>query len=99
VILLHHPGRAFHQLTAGGDGVPAGGLYDQLTDRYGRDQVFKDVDFLWLGDDFVNVITEAVGSRDVLLALGGDQWLTVTDEAGRRRLDDPDDFVHLERLF
>jgi hypothetical protein len=44
----------------------------------------------------VEVITRAVGSCDVLLALIGDEWLTVADEHGRRRLDDPDDFVRLE---
>ena len=65
-------------------------------DHYGRDQIFKDVDDIELGDDFVEVITGAVGSCDVLLALIGDQWLTITDAHGRRRLDDPDDFVRLE---
>ena len=49
-----------------------------------------------MGDDFVQVITAAVGSCEVLLALIGDRWLTVADEDGRRRLDDPDDFVRLE---
>ena len=42
------------------------------------------------------MITRAVGSCDVLLALIGEQWLTITDAHGRRRLDDPDDFVRLE---
>jgi len=44
----------------------------------------------------VEVITRAVGSCDVLLTLIGNEWLTITDEHGRRRLDDPDDFVRLE---
>jgi hypothetical protein len=70
-------------------------LYDRLFDRY-PGQVFKDVDSIEPGDDFVEVITAAVGSCDVLLALIGDQWLTITDENGRRRLDNPDDFVRLE---
>jgi hypothetical protein len=67
-----------------------------LADRYGGDQVFKDVDSIRLGDDFVEVIASAVGSCDVLLALIGEEWLTITDEHGRRRLDNPDDFVRLE---
>jgi hypothetical protein len=76
-------------------GYPAGWLYDRLVVRY-ADQVFKDVDSIELGDDFVEVITAAVASCDVLLALIGDQWVTIADEEGRRRIDDPDDFVRLE---
>jgi len=63
---------------------PAGWLYERLAARYAG-QVFKDVDSIELGEDFVDVITAAVGSCDVLLALIGDQW--VADEDGRRRLD------------
>jgi len=75
---------------------PAGWLFAQLADHFGAGQVFKDVDSIQLGDDFVEVITRAVGSCDVLLALIGNEWLTITDEHGRRRLDDPNDFVRLE---
>ena len=75
---------------------PAGWLYDRLDERFGDAQVFKDVDSIPLGDDFVAAITTAVGSCDVLLALIGDEWVTITDERGKRRLDDPHDFVRLE---
>jgi hypothetical protein len=75
---------------------PAGWLFDRLADHYHDGQVFKDVDSIQLGDDFVEVITRAVGSCDVLLALIGPEWLRVTDEAGNRRLDNTDDFVRLE---
>lgn len=73
----------------------AGWLFDRLADRFGG-RIFKDVDSIEPGDDWVEVITTVVGSCDVLLALIGDRWLTITDENGRRRLDDPDDFVLLE---
>ncbi|HEU4529047.1 MAG TPA: toll/interleukin-1 receptor domain-containing protein [Actinomycetota bacterium] len=75
---------------------PAGWLFDRLTEEFGEGQIFKDVDSIELGDDFVDVIRAAVASTDVLLALIGDQWLTITDDEGRRRLDDPEDFVRLE---
>jgi hypothetical protein len=90
------PGRIFISYRREETAYPAGWLFAQLADHYGGGQVFKDVDSIQLGDDFVEVITSAVGSCDVLLALIGDQWLTITDEHGRRRLDDPDDFVRLE---
>ena len=74
----------------------AGWLFDRLSARLGPDRVFKDVDSIELGENFVDVIMAAVGSCDVLLALIGDRWLTVTDAGGNRRLDDPGDFVRLE---
>src|SRR5215213_4899040 len=89
-------GRIFLSYRRDESAYPAGWLYDRLANRYGGGQVFKDVDSIRLGDDFVEVITRAVGSCDVLLALIGDEWLTITDEHGRRRLDDPGDFVRLE---
>ena len=89
-------GRIFISYRREETAYPAGWLYDRLADRFSGGQVFKDVDSIQLGDDFVEVVTRAVGSCDVLLALIGDQWLTITDEHGRRRLDDPDDFVRLE---
>lgn len=74
----------------------AGWLFDRLVDEFGPEQVFKDLDSIALGDDFVDAITAAVSSTDVLLALIGDKWLGMVDEHGERRLDDPDDFVRLE---
>ena len=74
----------------------AGWLFDRLVDEFGPEQVFKDVDSIALGDDYVDAITAAVSSTDVLLALIGDKWLGMVDEHGERRLDDPDDFVRLE---
>jgi hypothetical protein len=89
-------GRIFISYRRDETAYPAGWLFDRLAQHFGSAQVFKDVDSIELGDDFVEVISRAVGSCDVLLALIGDQWLNITDLHGRRRLDDPDDFVRLE---
>jgi len=55
-----------------------------------------DVDAIEPGADFVARIEDAVGSAAVLLVVIGRDWLAAKDESGRRRLDDPDDFVRLE---
>ena len=89
-------GRIFMSYRREDTAYPAGWLFDRLTSHFGRGQVFKDIDSIELGDDFVEVITTAVESCDVLLAVIGDRWLTITDQDGQRRLDNPDDFVRLE---
>jgi hypothetical protein len=86
-------GRVFISYRRQETAYPAGWLYDRLAERY---QVFKDVDSIELGDDFVDSIAVAVGSCDVLLALIGDELVTIADYDGRRRLENPDDFVRLE---
>jgi hypothetical protein len=74
----------------------AGRLYDGLRARYGEDHVFMDVDRIQPGENFATVIESSIRSADVVLAVIGETWLTVTNESGRRRLDDPHDFVRLE---
>jgi tetratricopeptide (TPR) repeat protein len=90
------PGRIFISYRRQETAWPAGRLYDVLVEHFPAEQVFKDVDNIDPGDDFVERITAAVSSCDVLLALIGQQWLTITDETGQRRLDNPGDYVRLE---
>jgi hypothetical protein len=58
--------------------------------------VFMDRDSIEVGVDFVEVIKSALESCVVLVALIGPKWLTITDEDGHVRLDDPDDYTRLE---
>ncbi len=74
----------------------AGRLYDALSDHFGEANVFMDIDTMEPGAQFTDVISRAVGSCDVLIALIGRQWLAAVDTKGRRRLDRSDDFVRLE---
>lgn len=71
-------------------------LREELSRRLGADHVFMDVDSIEVGLDFTEAIQRAVDACQILLALVGPLWLTVTDAEGRRRLDDPDDIVRLE---
>jgi hypothetical protein len=74
----------------------AGRLYDALAERFGDDHVFMDVDAIDPGEDFTQVVQQSVGSCDVLLALIGRRWVATTDSEGRRRLDNPSDWVRVE---
>ncbi|GLI36804.1 PASTA domain-containing protein [Geobacter hydrogenophilus] len=74
----------------------AGRIYDRLRERFGRDRVFMDVSAIEPGMDFVEAIDRAVGSCAVLLVIIGRRWVDCTDATGRRRLDDPHDFIRLE---
>ena len=74
----------------------AGRLFDDLATQFGKGSVFMDVAGIEPGRDFRRAIDEQLASCGVLLALIGKSWLDAKDELGRRRLDDPTDFVRLE---
>jgi len=74
----------------------AGRLADGLAEKFGAPHIFRDVDSIPVGTNFVQKIQSAVAGCDVLVAVIGKEWLNVTNAAGQRRLDDPDDFVRLE---
>jgi hypothetical protein len=74
----------------------AGRLFDHLAARFGGRNVFMDIDTIEPGQDFRKVVHDAVGTCDVVLVLIGKHWLNVPDDQGRRRLDDPKDWVRVE---
>ena len=74
----------------------AGRIYDRLTQAFGHDQVFKDVDSIPLGVDFREHLQQVVGRCDVLLTIIGNQWLVAPRAGTARRLDNPKDFVRIE---
>ncbi|MBN1965695.1 MAG: TIR domain-containing protein [Anaerolineae bacterium] len=73
-----------------------GRLYDHLAQHFAPDDIFMDVQNIAPGQDFVQVLEEAVAACDALLAVIGPAWLAMADEQGRRRLDRWDDFVRIE---
>ena len=74
----------------------AGRLHDRLAQSFGRDKLFMDVDHIPAGVDFVKHLDSQVAECDVFLAIIGPNWLKAKNERGRRRLDDPEDFVTIE---
>ena len=74
----------------------AGRLHDRLAQSFGRGNLFMDVDNIPAGVDFVDYLHNQVGACDIFLAVIGPHWLDAKDERGRRRLDNPDDFVAVE---
>ena len=73
-----------------------GRLFDRLGKHFGKTHVFMDIAGIEPGLDFVEAIDKAVGSCDVFIVVIGKQWLNATDADGRRRLDNPEDFIRLE---
>jgi hypothetical protein len=73
----------------------AGRLADVLASAFGGDNVFRDIEDIHPGEDFVVAIEKQLASVDVMLVMIGPAWLTVSRN-GMRRLDEPDDFVRRE---
>jgi hypothetical protein len=71
----------------------AGRLSDTLAAYFGPDRVFRDVTGIDYGSDFERVIDEKLADSGAVVVVIGDKWTSVTNAEGRRRLDDPGDYV------
>jgi hypothetical protein len=58
--------------------------------------VFQDITNIPDGYDFRTYLRDGVAECDVLLVIIGDKWVSVTDDAGVLRLNNPEDFVRIE---
>jgi hypothetical protein len=70
-------------------------LYERLVRRWGR-RVFMDIDSLVGGDLFAKAIEENLQNCAVVLVIIGRHWLSLTNERGVRRIDDPGDYPRME---
>ncbi len=79
-----------------GELAHARAVYERLRAEFGAAQVFIDLEGLAIGEDFVAALQRQLALCRVMLVLIGPQWLQARDSQGRRRLDQPQDFVRLE---
>jgi hypothetical protein len=61
-------GRIFVSYRREETAYPAGWLFDRLSEHFGGGQIFKDVDSIELGDDFIEEITAQPSLRRPLRA-------------------------------
>lgn len=73
----------------------AGRLCDDLSDLFGQEAVFRDVE-IPPGSDYTKVLRAAVARSAVLLVVIGRHWHGQSEDTGRSRLFDPEDWVRAE---
>ena len=71
-------------------------LCERLQASFGDENVFFDIQNIKLGDNWWTVARQRIRSCNVLLVPIGQNWLSITDKKGRRRLDDPRDPLRME---
>lgn len=76
--------------------MAAGRLADCIKEEFGDAEIFRDVENIDPGADFVEVLGNALNSCVVMLVVIGPQWLGIQDKNGRRRLDSPTDWTRVE---
>jgi hypothetical protein len=74
----------------------AGRICDDLERHYGSPVVFRDIDSIKVGSDFVKALEAAIETARVAIVLIGDTWLSEPSADGTPRLRDPEDHVHRE---
>jgi TIR domain-containing protein len=72
-------------------------LFHLLKGSFPAESLFMDVEGgIRAGQNFVRVLEQEVSACDAMLVVIGPDWLTAADEQGRRRLENPADWVRIE---
>jgi len=74
------------------------GIYTQLRNLIGPASIFMDRTGIASGEVWPERLRGALADAAVVLVLIGSKWLRCTDHHGRRKIDDPKDWVHEEIL-
>jgi hypothetical protein len=74
----------------------AGRLHEELAERFGAGEVFRDVDTLRAGQDFDEAIRGRLAQCDACIVMIGPGWLKAQNAAGQRRLGSTGDYVTME---
>jgi hypothetical protein len=74
----------------------AGRVYDMLIEKFGKENVFIDIDDIEPGEDFAAVLEDTLLKVDAILPIIDRDWANIKDEEGNRRLDSSNDFVRRE---
>ncbi|MEU3765873.1 toll/interleukin-1 receptor domain-containing protein [Amycolatopsis keratiniphila] len=74
-------------------------LDHELSRAFGPETVFFASKSIELGADWEKSMFDAVAESEAVLVVMGRHWLGDVDEAGLRRIDDPQDFVRREILL
>jgi hypothetical protein len=89
-------GRIFISYRRGDTSAEARSIYQRLERSFRQKRLFMDVDSITKGSDFGAVLAETLSRSAVMLVIVGRDWIGARDDTGRRKLDDPNDFVRLE---
>lgn len=73
-----------------------GRLYDYLTDHFHSDRIFMDVEGIGAGERFSTALDSALASSAAVIVMIGPRWVSIEGSDGKRRLDDPADWVRIE---
>jgi len=74
----------------------AGRLADSLGAWFGPERVFRDVSGIEYGENFETAIDSQLDESGAVVVVIGERWTTAANADGRRRLDDPNDYVSRE---
>lgn len=93
---MNKPGKIFISYRRDDSADSTGRIYERLVSHFGTESVVRDVDSIPHGVDFRDYLAGEVDQCQVFLAVIGKDWVKMKTPSGRRRLDDPRDFVRIE---